>query len=122
VEGNDVFKDLFAFEKERNAREALGFYLAYLVLFMVLAFLIGGVAAVMLGFEDFEDGIIVGTLLAIVVCTALPFIVLYKKNQLKNYGLVLIALSSGICALLSGLLLGLIPVSYLTTKKDITDG
>ena len=113
-----MFKDLFVFEKERNAREALGFYLAYLVLFMVSAFpfLIG--LALMVDFDE----ILVGTLLGIVVCTALSFIVLYKKNQLKNYGLVLIALSSGICASLLGLLLGLIPVSYLTTKKDITDG
>ena len=117
MERNGVFKDLFAFEKERNAKEALGFYLAYLVLIMVSAFLIG--AALML---DVEDGIIAGTLFAIVACTALSFIVLYKKNQLKNYGLVLIALSSGICASLFGALLGLIPVSYLTTKKDITDG
>ena len=112
-----MFKNLFDFEKERNGREALGFYLAYLVIIVFSSGLMG--ALLML---DFDAGVIAGTRFAIFACTTLSFVVLYKKNQLKNYGLVLIALSAGICAAIAGALLGLIPTSYLTTKKDVTEG
>ena len=112
-----MFEDLFVFEKERNAREALGFYLAYLLIIFVSATLMGAALQ-----SNFEEGLIAGPRFAIVACTALSFIILYKKNQLKNYGLVLIALLSGICASFLGALLWLIPVSYLTTKIDLTEG
>ena len=111
-----MFKDLFNFKKERNGSEALGFYLAFFGILLISAGVLG--ALLML---DFNASVIVGQRFAIIACIALSFVVLYKKNQLKNYGLVIVALLSGICAAFSGALLGLIPVAYLTTKKDISE-
>ena len=108
-----MFKNLFVFEKERNVKEAFGFYLAYLLLIILLGALLGGFLA-----NGFEEGVAIGSYSAIGFCLVLSFTVLFKKNQQNNFGLVLVAFLSGPGAFLLGGLLGLVPTAYLTTKKD----
>ncbi|MEC7865298.1 MAG: hypothetical protein VYD02_00120 [Pseudomonadota bacterium] len=117
-----MFKDLLLFEKERTPQEALGFYLAYLLLLLLL----GGLLAFLIVphdpsktfAEEFQAGASVGWTTAVIFCLALSFMILYKKKKLQDFGLVLIGISSGICAILLGGLLGLVPTAYLTTVKN----
>lgn len=112
-----MFKDLLVYEKVRSNKEALGFYLAHLTLLILVAFLLG----FMLGDnslsieENYQVGLKAGQIFVIIACLFLSFVVLYKKQRLSNFGMVIVALLSGIAAAFLGGFLGLIPVSYLTT-------
>ena len=118
-----MFKDLLLFEKERTPKEALGFYLAYLL----LTALLGGLTSFLLvpydpsmGFlDEFQASAAVGQNTAVIFCLALSFMILYKKKKLQSFGLVLIGVLSGFCAIFLGGLLGLVPTAYLTTIKKL---
>ena len=118
-----MFKDLLLFEKERTPKEALGFYLAYLL----LTALLGGLTSFLLvpydpsmGFADeFQASAAVGQNTVVIFCLALSFMILYKKKKLQSFGLVLIGVLSGFCAIFLGGLLGLVPTAYLTTIKKL---
>ena len=118
-----MFKDLLLFEKERTPKEALGFYLAYLL----LAALLGGLLSYLVVPHDpsmtFEEGLqagfVVGQYWAVISCLALSFMILYKKKKLQSFGLVLIGVLSGFCAIFLGGFLGLVPTAYLTTIKKL---
>jgi hypothetical protein len=107
-----MFSQLFDLEYKRDGKEAFGFYLAYFLLLLLSSGLIGAVFA-----SDFNSGIILGQYFAIIVVTGLSFMILFKKNQISNFGLVLIAIVAGIAAAIGGGLLGLIPTAYLTTRN-----
>ena len=119
-----MFKDLFLLEKVRTKKEAVGFYLAYLLLMA----LVSGLVATFLGDptasfdEGFQDGQIVGIYFSSIACLILSLFVLYKKKQLNSFGLILIAVLSGIGAIFLGGLLGLVFVAYLTTKDSKNGG
>jgi hypothetical protein len=106
-----MFDDLFTLEKQRTTEQAIGFYLAYLLFTILVAAIIGGLIM-----QDIEGSVLIGLRAAAIFCLALSFLILYKKNQF-NLPMVLIALSSGLAAMVLGSLLGLVPVAYLTTRK-----
>ena len=113
-----MFKDLFVFGNQRSRWEAAGFYVFYLLLGVVITsvgLLIGGGWGFQEGFA--EDLWIGPYFFAMVLCLALAFLVLFKKNKLRNPGLVILALLSGVGAFLLGAMVGLIPVAYLTTTE-----
>ena len=123
-----MFKDLLVLEKQRTGKEAFGFYLAYflvvgLLFGIILEFIFGasgGASGFAEGFEQgFEEGQAVGAYFNPPFCLALSALVLFRKGLLKNVGFVLIGLSSGVLALLGGLILGLVPTAYLTTIKPV---
>ena len=119
-----MFKDLLVFEKQRTGKEAFGFYLAYFLvvglLFGIILEFIFGASGGASGFaEGFEQGQAVGAYFNPPFCLALSALVLFRKGLLKNFGFVLIGLSSGVLALLGGLILGLVPTAYLTTIKPV---
>jgi hypothetical protein len=124
---NKIFKDLLLFEKERTPKEALGFYLCYLLLTALLgslvAFLFADRDSSMSFEQQFQAGAEMGQYFAVIFCLVLSFMILYKKKKLQNFGYVLVGILSGVCAIFLGGLLGLVPVAYLTTiKKTIADG
>ena len=110
-----MFSDLMLFNKERTAKQAVGFYFAFLLMGM----LAGGLAGFLLGgpSASYEEGQLIGWYFSVVVCLILSFIVLYQKGRLNEFGLVLLALLSGIGAALLGAMLGLVFTAYLTTKE-----
>ena len=113
-----MFKSLFAFGKQRSKREAVGFYLFYWFLGVVVStvgLFMGGGWGIQEGFA--EDLWIGPYFFAMGFCLALAFLVLSKKDKLRNPGLVILALLSGVGAFLLGALVGLIPVAYLTTAE-----
>lgn len=116
-----MFKDLFLLEKDRTARGALGFYLAYFfvsaLVGALLSYLLVPYDPSMTFMQEYQAGYTVGQYFSIIVCLALSFGILYKKKKLQNFGLVLVAILSGFCAVFLGTLLGLVLTAYLTTIK-----
>lgn len=113
-----MFNDLFEFGKQRSRREAAGFYLFYWFLGVAIStvglFIGGGWGF----YEGFAEDLWTGPyFFAMVFCLALAFLVLGKKNKLRNSWLLILALLSGVGAFLLGALVGLIPVAYLTTTE-----
>ncbi len=111
-----MFKKLTDFSYKRSGKEALGFYVAYLVLIIISAGLLGGVIGLILGEEGITLGMRVGNLIAVFMCLAISFVLLSKKRETGNFGFILLALLSGILAFLGGGILGLIPAAYISTK------
>lgn len=108
-----MFNDLFMFEKRRTGTEAVGFYLFYLFVIIVTGALSGLIFA-----TDFDAGVMLGRYLAIALCLGLSFLVLIKKRKLQNFGLVIVALLSGVGAYLLGGFLGLAVTAYLSTVES----
>ena len=111
-----MFKKLTEFNHKRTSKEALGFYLAYLLLIVILSALIGGIFGLVIGEGSIELGMRLGGFVAVVVCLVISFMLLSKKNLMYNFGMLLLALLSGLLAFFGGGILGLIPVAYLSTK------
>lgn len=118
-----VFNQLTNFGYIRSWKEAVGFYIAYLVLTMLISALISGVAGNLLlpatadFSEGFNLGLRIGPFVAAVVTLVLSFLILSKKRLMSNFGLILLAIVTGILGFWGGGLLGLIPTAYLTTRK-----
>jgi len=119
-----MFNKLTDFSYRRNWKEAVGFYIAYLLLMILVGSLLGGIigslflpaAADFSGGFDF--GVRVGTVVAVLISLLLSFAILAKKHLLNNFGLILLAIVAGILAFFGGGLLGLIPIAYLTTREN----
>ncbi|MFV1916914.1 MAG: hypothetical protein ACC618_00275 [Patescibacteria group bacterium] len=79
--------------------------------------LFGAILGLFFGDRSFEIGFKIGNLFVILVTLSLSFAILSKKNLMSNFGLILLAVLSGLLTLLGGGLLGLIPAAYLSTKK-----
>ncbi len=101
---------------KRSLKEAVGFYLAYLVLIALAAMLLGGVSGFIFPNASYQAGFNMGNFLAVIAVLVLSFTILTKKRLLGNFGLILVALLSGILALFGGGLLGLIPAAFLSTR------
>ena len=114
-----MFKKLTNLAYKRSRKEALGFYLGYLILIVVVGALAGGLFGLASGQENFELGLRIGNIIGILASLGLSFAVLSKKGLMNNFGLLLLALLSGLLAFIGGGLLGLIPASYLTTKLKV---
>ena len=114
-----MFRRLTDFGYQRTLVEALGFYLVYLILGIVVAAMLGALSGPLTGNSGFEGGLLVGTIFAIVACPVLSFAILYKKGLLRHVGFLLVALLSVAGAAAGGLLLGLIFVAFLSTRHAV---
>lgn len=118
-----MFKNLTDFSYKRNWKGAIGFYLAYFIVCLML----GGIGGALVGIqsevttfeEGFESGLGVGVMVAIVYSLAIALLVLVKKKLYKNFGYVILALLSGVLAIFGGALLGLIIPAFMTTRGEI---
>lgn len=111
-----MFKNLTDYGYQRNAKEAIGFYLAYLFLIIFSCGMLGGLIGMITQSGDFSLGVRVGTIMAIMAAVVLSFLILKEKKSLDNIGCLLLAIISAVLAFFSGGLGGLIPVAYLTSK------
>ena len=115
-----MFKELHNFSKVRTRKEAFGFYIAYLLLLVLGCGLLGGIVSLMLPagaiYQDgFEAGGKAGAVLSTMVTCIFASLIVYRK-KLFSLSYFLLVVLSGFLALLGGALLGLIPVTYLTTR------
>ena len=120
VKGCDnIFNNLTDFSYQKSTTEAIGFYIVYLLLIIVLGTLLAlGLGSTLQNdtYDAYGYGLVVGNIVAIVISLGISFLILKEKNLLGNFGFILIALLSGVLALFLGALGGLIPAAYLTTK------
>ncbi len=117
-----MFKHLTDFGYERNKKEALGFYLSYLVLFV----LIGAAVAAIIGATTntipknfsgtFTKGEAVGAVIVGLGSAVLSIVVLSAKKE-SRYGFVLLALIGGMLCLFGGGLFDFIIPAYFTTLR-----
>lgn len=117
-----MFKNLTDFAYQRNTKEAIGFYLAYLVFIILISVLASIIIAILIGVnkDNASDfGLRLGTFFAVISSFGLGILVLKAKNNLNNFGLLLLVILAGLIAFFLGGLGGLIPVAYLTTKPPL---
>jgi len=112
-----MFGNLRDLSYERNIMEAAGFYITYLLLIVILTstvFLLTGMAV-----DASSRGLQMktGILFASLACTYISIRILSRKNLKgeKRYWIMVVA--AGLLGLIGGSLLGLIPPTYLTTRK-----
>ena len=116
MNASSAFESLFDLGYVRSGKQAVAFYFLYFIIFVCLGFLSGFITTGVFGGSN-SDAFIVGVVSAILGCTTLSILVCVKKAMLKSYksiGLIALTLVS---SLIMGALLGLIPVSYLTTRE-----
>ena len=87
------------------------------MLAILLGILLSAIVGLIVGQNSFSLGVKIGTLTALVVSIGLSFTIIKRKNIMNNFGLIILALLSGVLALLGGALLGLIPAAYLSTRS-----
>lgn len=110
-----MFKNLGDLAYKRVGWEILGFYLAYLGVIILLAVLIGMVGGIV-GLVEVSSGIRLGTFVAVIASLVISFMLIQKKNLLGDFPCILLAILSGILAVIGGGLLGLIPAAYLSSR------
>lgn len=120
-----MFSNLTDLSFKRSALQAVGFYVAYLVLTVVLGALAGGVFSILTSdltvAGSYLSGVRIGAVLAVVVSTSLAFVVVSKKQRLSNFLYLILIVLSGILALLAGGLAGLIIPAFLTTRASMAN-
>lgn len=115
-----MFNNLVDFSYKRNWKEAVGFYLAYLVLGVILAAIAGGLSSFFSEIGTFEQGynqgVKAGSVTGVIFCLLISIVLLKQKKLFINFGYIILALLGVILSLLGGLLFGLMIPAYLTTK------
>ena len=112
-----MFLNLAKFEINRSGKQAVGFYIAYLFLGMLLGAVVGTIAGSLTSGDPFQAGFIAGNIFAIIMCGFLATIVSLKKSLLSFKTFFLIAITV-LLSIFIGALDGLIPVAYLTTMQN----
>lgn len=111
-----MFKHLTDFSYKRNWKEAIGFYLAYFVSIVIVAFLGGVLFAIVSSVTAFSSDSRLGTIIAVLFCFAISCLVLVQRKLYKNFGYVILTLVSAILAAFAGAILGMIIPAFMTTR------
>lgn len=116
-----MFSHLSDFGYKRSGKEALGFYLAYLFLALILGGMAGGLLAVIVPMPEnpdaaFELGVRAGTFTSFVATLVVGFLVLKGKKMQKDFLGIFLVILGGLLALLIGGIASFIPIAYLTTR------
>jgi hypothetical protein len=119
-----MFTNLFDFSFDRTAKQAIGFYITWLVIISVACGLVSAAASPLLGASNFQtgfsSGVKVGQSFSILADTVVAFWILKSKHSF-SFGNVVLAFLAGVLSILGGGLLGLIPAAYLTTRPNNTE-
>ena len=112
-----MFKNLTTFSYKRSLKEAVGFYISYLVLTIVVSMALSVVLGVATGNENnFNFGVRVGTFTSMVLSGLLSFLILSKKKLMNKFPNILLAFLGLVLAYFGGGLLGLIIPAYFSRK------
>ena len=115
-----MFKNLNNLEIKRSWKEAVVFYIVYLIATLIIGVVLTVFAAIIFNVtpENAKDfGIKVGTGMAIVISTFLTYYILKKKGILKEPSSLAYIFATCVFSGLGGALLGLIIPSFLTTES-----
>jgi hypothetical protein len=111
-----MFSNLTDLKRKRTAKEAVGFYIAFLILLLVLVLALSYLDALVTGEKNSNVFYNYGNAFAIIACLILSFLIIIKKKQTGNFFYLLLTIVSGVLAAFGGIIIGLIPVAYLTTR------
>ena len=115
-----MFDKIFDFSLTRTTKQAVGFYIAHLVIVLIGAGILGFLSALIYPPSDktagFTEGYRIGNALVMVYVTIVSFVLLKKKNLLGNFKFILLALASIAASALGGAILGMIIPAVLTKR------
>lgn len=112
-----MFKNLVDLGYKRTPKEAIGFYLAYLLLNIVIGAVLGGVFHSGNSISSsFSSGVLIGQYGTIITQLIIGILILSKRKRYKSFTYIIIVLLSILLSEFGGALVGLIPLAYLTTK------
>jgi len=109
-----MFKKLTDYSYQRNWKEAIGFYLSYLLLSFLSVFVLGMIYSLCGGEKTNIPNLAI--LLSVFFCLVFSFVILKQKKMFKIVYIILVLLSP-ILALFGGVMLGLLIPAFLTTRK-----
>lgn len=119
-----MFKNLLNLKYQRSGKEAIEFYIAYLTCFGLAALILpaiislntNGTIIFLFTNEEFMQKLaIFGKIIAIIFNITLLVVIILKKNlSLFHKNTVFLFIATLYFTFLSGLILGLVPISYLT--------
>jgi len=123
-----MFKGLMDFSLTRTAKQASGFYLAYLLLGLLIAGLMGAVSQLITSAfgsfgpqsfsQSFAQGTKVGALTGIPYTLILGIVSVVKKRI--GFSFYLLVVLSAIIAGALGMVIGLIPIAFITSRTSAT--
>ncbi len=117
-----MFKNLVDFSYKRNWKEAIGFYIAWVVVILLGAGLAGGIAGIFLPSliktNAFSVGYTIGNIIGFLACVSFASLISKEKQILKDYSIILLIILTGIVAILLGGIAGMIIPAYLTTRES----
>lgn len=114
-----IFDNLTDFGLKRNAKQAIGFYLAYLFMMFIVAFIIGTLFGLFVsnGDQAYDIGVKVGTTVSVAATFGIGFLILRAKKLLGSFGYILFVLISTAIALYIGGLVSFVALAWLTTRE-----
>ncbi len=111
-----MFKKLTDFSYKRNVSESIGFYLAYLLLILIIAVACAMLITATTGNSSFLLGAIIGKIIALLLTGVIGCMVLYKKKLGKNILFVFLVILSAVLSYYTGAIIGMAIIAYLTTR------
>jgi len=113
---NSMFQEIMNFSYQRTTKQAVGWYLMYLLISVVLGFAVGEIAGSVAQSttEAANIGLIAEQLAAILYHIALGVLLMWHRA--KSASSVLLVLASIVLAIVAGGLAGLIPLAVLSRR------
>lgn len=111
-----MFRNLFTYSYTRTPLQAVGFYIAHVLLTVLFGLVTTMVLITITGNSSEQFIIRIAVALSILSSLFVSFTVIEKKKKMKQTSYVIIALASGVLALLGGSIFGMLPAAYLSTK------
>ena len=117
-----MFTNLTQFGFVRTRKQAFGFYLAWLLVTIIVA----GLAGVLIGSftatpggtfaQGYREGAPVGATAGVIICTIFVISILNAKKMFSHFSSILFIVGTIALSLVGGGILGLIIPAYLTTR------
>ncbi|MCF6462585.1 hypothetical protein [Clostridium sp. Cult1] len=111
--------NLTDFSLERNWKQAIGFYFAYLLLGFLIGALIGGITGIIDPY-NLELPATIGEVAGTIYCLVLYFAI-YVRKRLNSFLFIILGLVAAVINLFFGNIVSLIIVAFLTTREDKTE-
>lgn len=103
---------------QRTKMQAVGFYIAYLILGMILGAISGILYVKFTGNEDTDKIIKFSGNLAVAYCIILSLLIAFYKDILSSPRALVTVILAGVTSYFAGCLGGLLPVTYLSTFRN----
>ena len=112
-----MFRHLTDFGYSRPLAGAVGFYLFYFVVTVLVAAASGGLVGLWVKGAGFQTGAALGASISMAFSLALSYVILRAKGLLMHPGYVLVAILGGLGAVFEGGLLGMIAPAFLSSRR-----